>query len=87
MKSLQDLETEFIINMGHQVAQGEKAIAELAHFRQAFGLAPDLDLVAEFDRRGELAEKRIQELQERLLDAQAQVETYERSVAPLPVAS
>ena len=45
---------------------GEKARAELAHFRQSFGLAPDVDLVVEFDRRGERDTRVIQELQARL---------------------
>jgi len=41
---------------------GEKAIAELAHFRQSFGVAPEADLVAEFDRRESMARATEQRL-------------------------
>ena len=45
-----------ITRLGLEAKRGEKATAELAHFRAAFGLAPEVDLVAEFDRRSEAAD-------------------------------
>lgn len=45
------------------LARAEAAEAELARVREAYGLGPDVDLVAEFDRRGEEAEAREKELE------------------------
>jgi predicted RNase H-like nuclease (RuvC/YqgF family) len=85
-----DHELECIIDrLGQEMARltsmartGEKAVAELAHFRQSFGLAPELDLVVEFDRRGQASDQRIAELEQQLFKATVQIETMERSQPP-----
>jgi hypothetical protein len=55
-----------IIQPGDQVRAGQRAAAELAHFRESFALAPDVDLVTEFDWRAHRDTLTIQGLQVQL---------------------
>jgi hypothetical protein len=58
--------TGMIAQLGAQVRAGQKAAAELDHFRESFALGPDVDLVTEFDWRAHRDTLTIQGLQVQL---------------------